>query len=65
VKISDAFRDYWLVMLIVIFITVVLIKIWKRTPNGRYVYDNVMLYVPVFGQINQKLTLSKFSRVFS
>jgi type II secretory pathway component PulF len=48
VKISDMFRDYWLVMLIVIFITVVLIKIWKRTPNGRYVYDNVMLYVPVF-----------------
>ena len=65
VKISDMFRDYWLVMLIVIFITVVLIKIWKRTPNGRYIYDNVMLYIPVFGQINKKLTLSKFSRVFS
>lgn len=65
VKISDTFRDYWFVMLMVIFISVVVIWIWKKTPNGRYIYDKIMLWVPIFGGINKKLTLSKFSRVFS
>ena len=65
VKVSNAFRDYWVVMIIVIFIAVFLIKIWKKTPNGRYIYDSIMLKVPVFWGINKKLTLSKFSRVFS
>jgi type IV pilus assembly protein PilC len=65
VKISDTFRDYWVMMIILVIVAVILIKIWKKTPNGRYIYDNVMLHVPVFGQINKKLTLSKFSRVFS
>jgi type IV pilus assembly protein PilC len=65
VKISNAFRDYWFLMIIIIFVVVVIIKIWKKTPNGRYIYDNIMLHVPIFGGINKKLTLSKFSRVFS
>lgn len=65
VKISDAFRDYWFMMIVIIFISVIVVKFWKKTPNGRYIYDNIMLNVPVFGQINKKLTLSKFSRVFS
>ena len=65
VKISDAFRDYWVMMIVLVVLVVILIKIWKKTPNGRYIYDNIMLHVPVFGQINKKLTLSKFSRVFS
>ena len=65
VKISNTFRDYWLIMIIISIVSVVVIKIWKKTPNGRYIFDNIMLKVPVFWQINQKLTLSKFSRVFS
>ncbi len=65
VKISNAFSDYWLLMIIVVFLVVVVIKVWKKTPNGKYIYDNIMLHVPIFGWINKKLTLSKFSRVFS
>lgn len=65
VQISNLFRDYWLLFIVVAFISVVLIKIWKKTPNWAYIYDNIMLYVPIFWQINKKLTLSKFSRVFS
>ena len=65
VQISNLFRDYWLLFIILAFVTFVIIKIWKKTPNGAYIYDNIMLYVPVFWQINKKLTLSKFSRVFS
>jgi type IV pilus assembly protein PilC len=52
-------------MIILIGIFVVVVSIWKKTPNGKYIYDKIMLAVPIFGGINKKLTLSKFSRVFS
>lgn len=65
VKISDAFKNYWLLMIVIIVIVITVIKIWKKTPNGKYIYDKIMLNVPIFGGINKKLTLSKFSRVFS
>ena len=43
----------------------IFVLIWKRTPTGHYIYDNIMLHLPVFWEINTKLTLSKFSRIFS
>lgn len=65
IMISDFFRDFWLAMIIFFIWFVIFVMIWKKTPSGHYIYDNIMLHIPVFGQINAKLTLSKFSRVFS
>lgn len=65
IAISDFFRDYWLAMILFFVWFVIFVMIWKKTPSGHYLYDNIMLRIPVFGQINSKLTLSKFSRVFS
>lgn len=65
IMISDFFRDFWLAIIIFFIWFVIFVMIWKKTPSGHYIYDNIMLHIPVFGQINAKLTLSKFSRVFS
>ncbi len=65
IAISDFFRDFWLAMIIFFIAFAVFVIFWKKTPTGHYIYDNIMLHIPVFGQINAKLTLSKFSRVFS
>jgi len=65
ILISDFFRDYWLPLIIFIIGFVVFIAIWKRTPTGHYIIDNVILHLPVFWEINSKLILSKFSRIFS
>ncbi|MCP4524005.1 MAG: type II secretion system F family protein [Candidatus Gracilibacteria bacterium] len=65
ITISDIFSNYWMAMIGGFFLFVIAVKVWKKTPNGRYIFDNIMLKVPVFGQINKKLTLSKFARVFS
>jgi type IV pilus assembly protein PilC len=65
IAISDAFRDYWLVMIIVWAALYIFISMWKKTPDWIYIFDNIKLKVPVFWQINKKLVLSKFSRVFS
>lgn len=63
--ISDLFRDYWFFMLIILVVAVVTIAIWKKTPDWKYIFDNIMLKIPVFWAINKKLVLSKFSRIFS
>ncbi|MDD2871378.1 MAG: type II secretion system F family protein [Candidatus Gracilibacteria bacterium] len=63
--ISNIFRDYWFFMLIIFAVAFVAIAIWKKTPDGKYIFDNIMLKIPVFGLINKKLVLSKFSRIFS
>ncbi len=65
IVISDAFTHYWLLMVIVAVVLYVLVSIWKKTPDGIYIFDNIMLNIPVFGWINRKLVLSKFSRVFA
>ncbi|MFW5857438.1 MAG: type II secretion system F family protein, partial [Planctomycetota bacterium] len=38
---------------------------YKKTPGGRYVWDSMMLKAPVFGDLFQKVALSRFSRTFS
>ena len=63
--ISDAFRDYWFVFMIFLGISYVILSFWRKTPNGKYMYENFLLHIPVFGSINRKLVLSKFSRVFA
>ena len=44
---------------------VVLITAWKRTEKGQYQWDWLMLRMPIFGQLFQKVALSRFSRTFS
>ena len=65
IAISDTFVNYWFVMILVVVVSFVFVSIWKKTPNGKYIYDNLMLKIPVFWWINKKIILSKFSRVFS
>lgn len=65
IAMSDFTVNYWFLLIPIIFATVVGVGYWKKTPSGKYNYDNLLLKVPVFGQIVQKVTLSKFSRVFA
>lgn len=64
-SISDAFINYWPLMIILLVGSFIWISIWKRTDTWQYLYDNIKLKIPVFWQINKKLILSKFSRVFA
>ena len=62
---SDFFVNYWYFIIIVIIFIVVGVKYWKKTPSWKYNFDKMMLKIPIFGSIITKVTLSKFSRVFS
>ena len=65
VSISDWFRDYWLIFILLAIAFYVAVSIWKKTPDWKYIYDSIILKIPIFGSITKKLVLSKFSRIFS
>jgi type IV pilus assembly protein PilC len=65
ISISDWFRDYWLLMIILCFWFYLFVSFWKKTPDWKYIYDDIVMKVPVFWWITRKLILSKFARVFS
>ena len=62
---SNIFVNYWYIIIIILFIVYSWITFWKKTPSWRYNFDKMMLKLPVFWAVVQKVVLSKFSRVFS
>lgn len=62
---SNFFQAYWPVLVIGVVAIYVLYAAWKKTPNGKYLNDKMILKAPVAGPIVQKVILSRFSRVFS
>lgn len=62
---SDFFRNYWYLIILFGFMVVIAVNVWKKTPAGKYNFDNLLLHIPILWDITRKVVLSKFSRVFS
>jgi type IV pilus assembly protein PilC len=54
-----------LVILVTIIASVVGIRFYYKTPNGRKVIDQLLLKLPIFGKILQKIAVARFSRTLS
>lgn len=54
---------YWVVVFTVIFI--VAFRLFLRTKIGRRLFDKLKLKAPVFGPLNHKVALARFSRTLS
>ncbi|HLX64653.1 MAG TPA: type II secretion system F family protein [Planctomycetota bacterium] len=63
--ISSTLTTFWGQTLFLIVGGILLIKFWKSTKSGGYTWDRMMLKVPVFGQLTQKVALSRFSKTFA
>ncbi len=61
---SDFLRAYGIYLAIVITVGVVMFRRWKNTEQGAYSFDNFVLRVPVFGELNKKVAAARFSRTF-
>ncbi|OGJ51464.1 hypothetical protein A2335_03830 [Candidatus Peregrinibacteria bacterium RIFOXYB2_FULL_32_7] len=57
-------QHLFLVILIPIFL-IIFVKIIKKTTLGKFYFDGLMLILPIFGQLNKKASLSRFSRILS
>ncbi len=62
---SDFAVENWGLMILGGFLLVMLIIIWKKTERGSWQWDWLMLHLPVFGNLFQKVGLSRFSKTFA
>jgi type IV pilus assembly protein PilC len=63
---SDMITGYWYVLLPGIVIAAVLFFRWKRSDQGKEVWDRLVLRIPFkIGDVIQKVALARWSRTFS
>ncbi len=63
--ISDVLRSWKVLIPIVAFVGIsFLIRNYYKTPMGRVQIDGFMLKMPLFGDLNQKIAVARFCRVF-
>ncbi|MDQ7828331.1 MAG: type II secretion system F family protein [Armatimonadota bacterium] len=60
--VSVTLRTYWYVFLGAIAAAVYGLRRYLRTPAGRARYDRLKLSLPVLGDLNRKIVVSRFSR---
>jgi len=59
---SDFFKSFWWVILMIIIGAGITLHRVKKTENGRYVYDKTILSLPIFGVLAKKLAVARFTR---
>jgi type IV pilus assembly protein PilC len=59
--VSDALKNWWYIVIGMIFLARFLLRRYKKTEHGRQVVDAIKLRIPVFGSLFQKTALSRFA----
>lgn len=62
INLSNALKDHWLIIIGGIIALVAGYKFISRTPRGRAVIDSLKLRLPLFGDLNRKTSISRFTR---
>jgi type IV pilus assembly protein PilC len=62
--VSDAFREYWYMVLFGAVGLAIGLRRYKRTSSGRARIDGLKIRVPVFGPLFHKVAIARFSSTF-
>jgi type II secretory pathway component PulF len=65
IGVSEFFEAHWLLIVAGAAAAAVGALLWVRTPDGRRRFDALLLRLPLFGVVIQKLVVSRFIRVLS
>ncbi|MDD5135757.1 MAG: type II secretion system F family protein [Candidatus Omnitrophica bacterium] len=63
--ISNAFKNYWWVIIALIFVAGVFLTKAYATPEGRIKIDRLKLKAPVFGALGMKVEIARFARTLA
>lgn len=63
--VSEGLRTYWYIFLLGLSFGLVGLGRYIATPAGKRQFDQLVLKVPVFGPLNQKVAISRFARTLS
>src|SRR5579862_1960362 len=61
---GDFMNHNWWVILLAVASIIVSIKVWGRTPRGRFQIDWIKLKIPVAGDLALKMSIARFCRTF-
>jgi len=62
---SDFLVNYWYVVFGIMIVAVIFIRFYLHQPLGKKQFDNMVLYVPVFGKIVRLASIVRFCRSMS
>lgn len=65
VGLSNFMVNFWWLILIVLFALFMGLKAFGSTENGRYIYDNAGLKIPLLGKLRKKTACAQFARNLS
>ncbi len=57
--------ESWFIVLPALALAMLLVKAWRGTPRGRFLWDAMILKLPVFGPLTLKVSMARFARMFS
>lgn len=63
--ISDAFQNYWWLMLALLLAAMVSLRIFTATPKGKFYFDIFLIKTPIIGQMFKKQAISRFTTTLS
>jgi type IV pilus assembly protein PilC len=61
-NLSAFVSNFWWVIVVILVALVIGVKQVRKHPRGRYVWDNMMLHLPVFGMVLRKIAVARFTR---
>ena len=62
IDLSHSFRNNWYIIFGVPFGLFTALRLWRRTPRGRELWDSFVLKVPVIGPLVRKIAVARFTR---
>lgn len=65
IGISDILINYWYVFIVFFILSFALFKQWKVTPTGKKKWDMIQLTMPLFGELNRMVAVSRFTRTLA
>ncbi|MHC9542122.1 MAG: type II secretion system F family protein [Vulcanimicrobiota bacterium] len=65
IAIKESLINYWYIIVIVLFAISYAAKLYFKTGKGENLKDTVMLHLPVFGPLFQRLAIARFARTLA
>ena len=62
INVSGFLKSFWWLLLAGLVVAIILLKQFRKTPKGRYIWDEIKIRVPIFGSISLRLALARFGR---
>ncbi|MFC1867508.1 type II secretion system F family protein, partial [Thermodesulfobacteriota bacterium] len=59
---SNFLKSFWWLVILLVIIATIAVRRLKKTPKGKYLWDEIKLSAPIIGPINIKMAMARFGR---